>query len=179
MLKAMRSLRKVASQAPGFTLTEILIVVVIIGILSSLTIPRFFGQAEKAKTTEAINMLSSIRRAQLQYYDSRDRTYAVIGAHCDASGNDVDANIKSFSDFLGIVIPPCANANWTYSTDTSMSGDEPSNPIATATRKPRTGETTSPSGTITINDDGTWNGTGDYKKPSGTPPTGGGKYWPF
>lgn len=178
MSRSTRLLTRLVSSTRAFTLAELLIVVVIIGILSSLAIPRFFGQAEKAKTTEAINMLSSIRRAQLQYYDSHDRTYAVITAHCNGT-TDNDTQIKQFEDMLGLIVPSCASANWSYSTDTAMSGDDPANPVATATRKPRTGETTSPKGTITINDDGTWGGSDEYKKPSGTPPTGGGKYWPF
>lgn len=53
----------------GFTLVEVLIVVVIIAVLASLVIPRFVNQSSKAKAAEAINMMSTIRRAALSYYD--------------------------------------------------------------------------------------------------------------
>jgi prepilin-type N-terminal cleavage/methylation domain-containing protein len=167
------------SRFSGFTLAEVLVVVVIVGILASLAIPRFFGQAEKAKAAEAINMLSAIRRAQLQYYDAHDKTYASIPAHCGTDGADVATSIDAFSNLLGIKIPSCASAHWAYSTDTSMSGSTPANPIAKATRKPLHGEAIAANSTITIDDDGTWKGSGDYKNPSGNPPVGAGKYWPF
>ena len=48
----------------GFTLIEVLIVVVIIGILAALIIPRFFTIPEKAIVAEANQLLGSIIRAQ-------------------------------------------------------------------------------------------------------------------
>lgn len=48
----------------GFTLIEILIVVVIIGILASLILPRMLQQPEKAILAEGMQYLGVIRRAQ-------------------------------------------------------------------------------------------------------------------
>ena len=137
----------------GFTLSEVLIVVVIIGILSSLAIPRFFGQAEKAKAGEAINMLSSIRRAQLQYYDAHGK-FATI----DGTGST-----KLFSELLGVVVPPSEETHWFYSTQDDGT--------ATATRHARTGETVSANGNLTLRVNGTWEGTDDYEENE--------KYCPF
>ena len=41
----------------GFTLTEILIVVVVIAVMASLVIPRFTGQTDKAAAAEAIRIM--------------------------------------------------------------------------------------------------------------------------
>ena len=38
----------------GFTLVELMIVIVIVGVLSAVALPSFLGQQNKAKITEAI-----------------------------------------------------------------------------------------------------------------------------
>lgn len=51
----------------GFTLAELLIVVVILGILAGVALPRFFPQSEKAKVAEAIGFLGAIRSGEEAY----------------------------------------------------------------------------------------------------------------
>jgi len=53
----------------GFTLVEVLIVVVIIAALAAMIMPRVSSQADYAQSAEAINMLGALRRAVLSYYD--------------------------------------------------------------------------------------------------------------
>lgn len=52
----------------GFTLLELMIVVIIIGILASLALPRFITATKRAREAEARSILGSIRAAQLRYY---------------------------------------------------------------------------------------------------------------
>lgn len=56
----------------GFTLLEMLTVVIIIGILTSLALPQYRRAIQKARYTEAINMLRVI-------YDSGERLAATLG----------------------------------------------------------------------------------------------------
>jgi general secretion pathway protein G len=52
----------------AFTLIELIIVVVIIGILALVAIPRYFANVEKTKKTQAIAAMHTIRNAILAYY---------------------------------------------------------------------------------------------------------------
>jgi prepilin-type N-terminal cleavage/methylation domain-containing protein len=52
----------------GFTLTELLIVVVIIGILATLALPMFIKSVEKARAGEAVTNLNLIKAAQKIYF---------------------------------------------------------------------------------------------------------------
>lgn len=61
------SLRKKKFGA-GFTLTEILIVVIIIGVLATLALPMLVKTLEKAKVGEAVANLNLIRTGQKIYY---------------------------------------------------------------------------------------------------------------
>jgi len=52
----------------GFTLVELIVVVVIIGILSAIAIPSFLSSADKAKQKEASTLLASYAKAAQAYY---------------------------------------------------------------------------------------------------------------
>jgi prepilin-type N-terminal cleavage/methylation domain-containing protein len=52
----------------GFTLIELIIVVVIIGILALVAIPRYFANVARAQKSHALSNLDAIRRAQLAHY---------------------------------------------------------------------------------------------------------------
>ena len=52
----------------GFTLTELIIVVAIIGILAAIAIPGYIGQQKRAARTEAYTNLQTLRLLEEQYY---------------------------------------------------------------------------------------------------------------
>ena len=59
----------------GFTLVELAVVVVIIGVLAAFAVPRFLASVERSKAAEAFNYLASIQAAQERYH-AREGTYA-------------------------------------------------------------------------------------------------------
>jgi len=63
------------SKTSGFTLVELAVVVVIIGVLAAFGVPRFMDAVERSKASEAFAYLDSIRGAQ-ERYAAREGTYA-------------------------------------------------------------------------------------------------------
>jgi type IV pilus assembly protein PilA len=55
-------------QTSGFTLLELIVVILIMGILTAIAIPSFANQAKRAKEAEARSTVGSINRAQQLYF---------------------------------------------------------------------------------------------------------------
>jgi prepilin-type N-terminal cleavage/methylation domain-containing protein len=70
--------------ALGFTLVELAIVVVIIGVLAAFGVPRFLRSTERSKASEAFTFLASVRAAQDEYR-RRTGTYAESVSQLDLS----------------------------------------------------------------------------------------------
>ena len=51
----------------AFTLVELAVVIVIIGVLAAFGVPKFLASVEKSKATEAFNYLAAIQAAQERY----------------------------------------------------------------------------------------------------------------
>jgi type IV pilus assembly protein PilA len=59
----------------GFTLVELAVVVVIIGVLAAFAVPRFLASVERSKAAEAFNYLATVHSSQERYH-ARQGTYA-------------------------------------------------------------------------------------------------------
>ncbi|MFH1893905.1 MAG: prepilin-type N-terminal cleavage/methylation domain-containing protein [Candidatus Zixiibacteriota bacterium] len=75
-------------KSKGFTLIELMIVVVIIGILAAIAIPRFMSTSAKAKQAEAKGLLKQVYTMERAYYQEHG-TYtndiAALGVQVMAS----------------------------------------------------------------------------------------------
>ena len=71
-----------SSSLRGFTLIELVVVVIIIGILAAIALPRYGKTVENSRVAEATSMLGTIRGAQMRYVAEYD-VYASILANLD------------------------------------------------------------------------------------------------
>ena len=64
---------KIRSNAKGFTLLELLVVVLIIGILAGIALPQYQRAKEKSIMTEGIQLAKQIAEANQRYYLVNDK----------------------------------------------------------------------------------------------------------
>jgi len=61
------AIKSQGKKARGFTLVELLVVVIVLGILSAVGLPNLLGQVAKGRQAEALAILGQINRAQQAY----------------------------------------------------------------------------------------------------------------
>jgi len=86
---------------PGFTLVELIVVVIVIGILATLAVPQYLKATERAKIAKAKNALGLIAQGQKLYRADNDGYI---------SGAD-DATLGSYIELSNVD----ADTDWTYS----------------------------------------------------------------
>ena len=84
----------------GFTLVELIIVIVIVGILSIVAVPVYKGYTKKAMGTEAKSLIGSIATAERVYFAEWNNYFPVSQVSVGRKVLDIDArNNKYFTSY--------------------------------------------------------------------------------
>ena len=108
----------------GFTLVELMIVIVIVGILSGIALPNFLSQSTKAKGTEAKSQISAILKSSSSLFSESGADFVAAeiadgGETCERLGApaadetnfDYVCSQEDVGGVDGIIVTATANAN--------------------------------------------------------------------
>ena len=90
----------------GFTLVELVIVVIIIGVLGSIAVPQYMAGVERSRAGKARTVMMIISKAEKMRAADNNGAYVA----CAASAN-LEANLGSYTEMTDIA----ADIDWDYS----------------------------------------------------------------
>jgi prepilin-type N-terminal cleavage/methylation domain-containing protein len=99
------------TKSDGFTLTELLIVLVIIAILAGIAIPRYMASTVKAKQTEAQELLHQIYLLERSYFQIHDEYWI------PRAGLYADKDNQFAFDSLGVEVMPSSRYRYIITGD--------------------------------------------------------------
>ena len=100
--------RSIKRALAGFTLVELMIVVVILGILAAVAIPAFTRYVKRSKTSEASGNIAKIYQGEVAYFQQSSENS--VASFVTASGTP--SGTPSASKFAAVPLSFTSDANW-------------------------------------------------------------------
>jgi prepilin-type N-terminal cleavage/methylation domain-containing protein len=112
----------------GFTLLEILVVIIIVGVLASVAMPTLFRNVERSRATEALNTLGVIKRQMDGCSMQFNNAYTNCGTFNAIGMQDPSSGAGNATSHFNYAIPAAAAASFTIQAtrvalDNGNSGD--------------------------------------------------------
>lgn len=111
----LEKLREKRNEEAGFTLVELLVVMLILGILAAIAIPSFFAQRDKATDAEAKSAVKTAQTAIETYATDNDGSY--VGA-TPAALEAIEETLPA----VGLTVPSATATTYTVSVDSTRTG---------------------------------------------------------
>jgi prepilin-type N-terminal cleavage/methylation domain-containing protein len=90
-------MKHLLNKSRGFTLVELMVVIVIVGILAAVAIPKFMDASHKAKASEFPTQLTAIYTGQLAYQAENGSYVSTLTDLKTNAGVEVDQSSKWFN----------------------------------------------------------------------------------
>ena len=115
------------AKSDGFTLLELMLVTLIVGILTAVAVPSFMSYQARSRRTEAFMNLQALARAQTTYLAERDEYFATDLPYPDftAQNNSVLGTLKmvwnaeAANNYAGIGWAPEGQVYYSYEVNTN------------------------------------------------------------
>jgi type IV pilus assembly protein PilA len=133
----------------GFTLVELLVVILIIGVLASIAIPSFLGQRAKANDAGAITALRTARTAIEVYRTDH-------GSYCGADVGALVAVEPTLRQSSSLAVDACNSSNPAGYTLLIVSDSQSGTTFGSTLANGREQRTCNPAGTGSCHADGSW-----------------------
>ncbi|MBZ0252887.1 MAG: prepilin-type N-terminal cleavage/methylation domain-containing protein [Candidatus Methylomirabilis sp.] len=129
-------MKNVLRNKEGFTLVELLIVIIIIGILAAIAVPQFTSSTLDAQESTLVSNLASVRNAIELYYHQHNGVYPGAIDDTDGAGAPADAataavafvkQLTTYTDAKGKASASLDRTNYPYGP--YLKTGVPANPI--------------------------------------------------
>ncbi len=104
-------MKEIKNCKQGFTLLELLVVVLIIGILAAIALPQYKKAVEKARMAEAVTVVKAIALAQQRYYMVNGKYLS-----CEDEIDALDIDLNGSNCIYAYTCPCKQTSNFMYTS---------------------------------------------------------------